>query len=138
MGLFAKWFHKKRSIVRNKDTGNFVIRYYKSFCHAIDGYCYAAICEHNMAIIITATIVTVLAGLYYEITIPEWLFVIAIIAAVTASEMINTAIEATIDLVTSEIHPLAKIAKDTASTATLVLSVAAFIGAILIFVPKIF
>ena len=131
MGLFARLFHKKRSIVRNKDTGNFLVRYYKSFCHAIDGFFYAAICEHNMAIIIVATLVTTLAGLYYNISVPEWLFVIGIIGAVTASEMINTAIEATIDLVT-------KVAKDTASAATLVLSVTALIGAILIFVPKMF
>ena len=138
MGLFARLFHKKRSIVRNKDTGNFLVRYYKSFCHAIDGFFYAAICEHNMAIIIVATLVTTLAGLYYNISVPEWLFVIGIIGAVTASEMINTAVEATIDLVTSEKHPLAKVAKDTASAATLVLSVTALIGAILIFVPKMF
>lgn len=115
-----------------------MVRYYKSFCHAIDGFFYAAICEHNMAIIIVATLVTTLAGLYYNISVPEWLFVIGIIGAVTASEMINTAIEATIDLVTSEKHPLAKVAKDTASAATLVLSVTALIGAILIFVPKMF
>ena len=83
MGLFARLFHKKRSIVRNKDTGNFLVRYYKSFCHAIDGFFYAAICEHNMAIIIVATLVTTLAGLYYNISVPEWLFVIGIIGAVT-------------------------------------------------------
>ena len=51
--------------------------------------------------------------------------------------MINTAIEALVDLETTKYHPLAKIAKDTASSATLIFSIAAFIGALLIFIPKI-
>ena len=53
-------------------------------------------------------------------------------------EMINTSIEATIDLVTNQIHPLAKIAKDTASSATLVLCIVSLIGGCIIFIPKIF
>ena len=51
--------------------------------------------------------------------------------------MINTAIEATIDLATKEIHPLAKIAKDTASTAVGIFALVALIIGIIIFVPKI-
>ena len=51
--------------------------------------------------------------------------------------MINSAIEATVDLITTEIHPLAKIAKDTASSATLLLCIVALLGAIIIFIPKI-
>lgn len=126
-----------KSVLRNKDTGNFLVRYVKSFMHAINGIVYALIYEHNMIIILLATIVTVSAGFYFEISSSEWLFCILIIGAVAASEMINTAIEATIDLATKEIHPLAKIAKDTASSATLILSITAFIGALVIFLPKI-
>ena len=91
-----------------------------------------------MIIIILAAIVTVFAGFYFEISKCEWLFCIMIIGTVSASEMINTAIEATIDLKTTKIHPLAKIAKDTASSATLILSITAFIGALVIFLPKMF
>ena len=46
-------------------------------------------------------------------------------------------IEAAVDLTTSEIKPLAKIAKDAASSATLILSITSFIGALIIFIPKI-
>ena len=52
--------------------------------------------------------------------------------------MINTSIEAVVDLETMKIHPLAKIAKDTASSATLIFSITAFVGAVVIFVPKMF
>ena len=82
-------------------------------------------------------IVTTFAGLHYSITTNEWLFIIFCFSSVSATEMINTAIEALVDLETTKYHPLAKIAKDTASSATLIFSIAAFIGALLIFIPKI-
>ena len=59
------------------------------------------------------------------------------IGMVSATEMINTSIEAVVDLETQKYHPLAKIAKDTASSATLIFSITAFIGALIIFLPKI-
>lgn len=126
-----------QKILRNKDTGNFLTRYFKSFCHAINGIFYAIKVEHNMIIILLAIIVTTCAGIYFSIDKAEWLFCIMAFGAVSASELINTAIEASIDLVTTDIRPLAKIAKDTASSATLVLSITAFIGAIIIFTPYI-
>lgn len=125
-------------IVRNKDKGNMFVRYAKSLKHAIDGIIYTVKNEHNMIIMILATITVVISGIYFKITTFEWLFCIGIIGAVMASEMINTAIEALVDLTTTKMHPLAKIAKDTASSASLILSITAFIGALIIFIPKIF
>lgn len=124
-------------VLRNKDTGNFFIRYLKSFCHAIHGIFYALFHERNMLIILLAIIVTTFFGFYFGIKTYEWLFCIMVFGSVAAAEMINTAIEAAIDLETSEIHPLAKIAKDTASSATLILSITALVGAVLIFTPYI-
>ena len=126
-----------KQISRNKDTGNAVERYGKSFMHAIDGIIYAIRYEHNMIIIILAALVASISGIFLELNSNEWLFVILIIGLVMASEMINTAIEAVVDLETLKTHPLAKIAKDTASSATLILSLTALIGAINIYVPKI-
>ena len=125
-----------KSVLRNKDTGNFLVRYIKSFFNAINGIRYALFYEHNMIIIVAAIIVTTFAGFYFEISAYEWLFCILIMGMVAAAEMINTAIEAVVDLKTVETHPLAKIAKDTASSATLILSITAFIGALIIFLPK--
>ena len=125
-----------KSVLRNKDTGNFLVRYIKSFLNAINGIIYALFYEHNMIIILAAIIVTTVAGFYFEISVYEWLFCILIMGMVAAAEMINTAIEAVVDLKTVETHPLAKIAKDTASSATLILSITAFIGALIIFLPK--
>lgn len=122
---------------RNKDTGSALTRYVKSFCHALNGLKYAILKEHNMIIILLAMIVTTLLGFYFDITKTEWMFCIILFGLVSASEMLNTAIEAVVDLETKEIHPLAKIAKDTASSATLILSITSFIIGLMIFIPYI-
>lgn len=127
-----------KQILRNKDTGNFFVRYFKSFCHALNGFKYALIHEHNVIIMLLAVVVVVTAGLYYDIKTYEWLFCLFAFSSVLATEMINTALEALVDLVTEKYHPLAKIAKDTMSTASLIFCIASFIGAIIIFVPYIF
>lgn len=123
---------------RFKDSGNFLVRYAKSFLHACSGIIYGIKYEHNIIIMLIATIVVVFAGVYYNISAGEWLFILFAVGSVTSAEMINSSIEATIDLITLDVHPLAKIAKDTASSATLILCIVSFIGACIIFVPKIF
>lgn len=126
-----------KPVLRNKDKGTILERYFKSFIHALEGIVYAFKYEHNMIIIGLAAIVAILAGFIFGISSAEWFFVLIIIGLIAATEMINTAIEALVDLVTIKTHPLAKIAKDTASSATLILSMTAFVGALVIFVPKI-
>lgn len=126
-----------KQVLRNKDTGNFLVRYIKSFFHALEGIRYAVVHEHNMIIIVIAIITVTIAGFYFNLSDYEWLFCIIMFGMVSGSEMINTAIEAVVDLETIKQHPLAKIAKDTASSATLLFSITAFIGALIIFLPKI-
>ncbi len=134
MGLLERIF--RRTPKRNKEQGSALERYRKSFLHAIEGIIYCLRFEHNMIIIVIATIVVTLCGFYFHLHPFEWLFVISMCGAISACEMINSSMEAAIDLCTSEIHPLAKIAKDTASSATLILCITSFIGACIIFIPK--
>lgn len=131
MGLFD------RKVKRRKETGSALERYQKSFYHAMEGLGYSFFHEHNIIIIFTAILITTSFGFFFHINTFEWLFCVLIMGMVLGCEMINTAIEATIDLITTDTHPLAKIAKDTASSATLVFSITALIGAIIIFGPKI-
>ncbi len=135
MGLLEKIF--KKTPKRIKDEGNFLERYWKSFCHAVDGILYCIRYEHNMIIIIIAAIVVTILGFVFKISPSEWLFVISMIGAISACEMINSSIEALVDLTTQEINPLAKISKDTASSATLLLCITSLIGGLIIFIPKI-
>ena len=112
-------------------------RLFKSFKYAFDGLKYAFKYEQNILVHTLATILVVIAGIYFKISQIEWLAIILIIGLVIATELINTSIEATIDLVTQETHPLAKIAKDTAAAAVLVFGLTAIIIGFIIFVPKI-
>ena len=126
-----------KQVSRNKDRGTKIERYIKSFWHAIDGIIYTTKNEHNMAIIIPCMILAIIAGYVFNISHTEWLFMILVIGLVIGTEMINTAIEALVDLETVKYNELAKIAKDTASSATLVFSVVALTGALMMFVPKL-
>ena len=67
----------------------------------------------------------------------EWLIAFLAIGMVLAAELINTAIEAVVDLVTLEIHPLAKIAKDCGSAATFVLAMMAAVIGFIIYIPHV-
>ena len=126
-----------KNTTRKKDTGNFVTRYVKSFRHAIDGIVYAIENEHNILIMMLATIFILIASFLLDISKLELMLVVICIGTVIACEMLNSAIEACVDLETTEENKLAKIAKDCASGAPLVLSVMSFFVAGIIFIPKI-
>ena len=79
----------------------------------------------------------ILFGLIFRISVIEWLFIFVMIGLVFCSALVNTSIEALVDLVSPEKHPLAKIAKDAAAGAVLCLCGVAFIGGLIIFIPKI-
>lgn len=124
-------------IKRRKDEGNFMVRYRKSFHHAVDGIIYAIENEHNILIMMVATILVFIVSFLLKISKIELMLVVICIGTVIACEMINSAIEACVDLETTKEHELAKIAKDCASGASLVLSVMSLFVAGIIFIPKI-
>jgi diacylglycerol kinase len=135
MVLLGKFF--RREVKRNKDAGTVLERYWKSFKHALSGIVYCFKYEHNMIIIAICTVIVVIMGLDLNISHSDWLFIIFICGAIAACEMINSAVEAIVDLITTDYHELARIAKDTASAATLFLCIVALIGGLVIFLPKI-
>jgi len=120
---------------KNKKMG--IQRLINSFKYSFEGLVYAYAHEQSMIIHISATILALFGGLYFNVSILEWLFLLLLIGLIVGIELLNTSIEATIDLISPNINPLAKIAKDTASAAVCVLSIVAFAGGIIIFLPKI-
>lgn len=84
-----------------------------------------------------AIVLVVIAGYYFEIDTIEWVAVITVIGLVVTTEMVNTAIEETINYVKPEIHPAAKKIKDIAAGAVLIASLTALIVGVVIFIPKI-
>jgi diacylglycerol kinase len=112
-------------------------RLFKSFKYSYEGIKYAYTKEQSMTIHLTITAFVIMAGIIYQITYTEWLLCIVMIAIILAIELLNTSIEAVVDLACPKIHPLAKIAKDTASGAVLIFAIAAFVIGLMIFLPHV-
>lgn len=112
-------------------------RLLNSFKYAFEGIIYALKYEQNMLIHFVATILVIILGLIVKLSLVEWLFCILLIGMVIATELINSSIEAVVDLISPEKNSLAKVAKDTASGAVLVFALTALISGLIIFVPKI-
>lgn len=93
--------------------------------------------EQSLYIHLLASITLIILSIIFKITLIEWLVVIAIIGITLAVELVNTAIESTVDLVTKEYHPLAKKAKDIASAAEFVLAITSTVISLIIFVSRI-
>ena len=112
-------------------------RFFKSFTYNFEGFKYALLNEQSMIIHFIAAFIVIVLGFVLKINKYEWMFTLIIIGCVISSEFINTAIEAIVDMVMPNKHPLAKIAKDTASTAVGIFALVALIIGIIIFIPKI-
>ena len=93
--------------------------------------------EQSVYIHLVCTVILLLLSFLLKISLTQWLIIIAIIGLTLVVELINTAIESTVDLVTKEFHPLAKVAKDTASAAEFILTLTSTIIALMIFIFKI-
>ncbi|HYC86588.1 MAG TPA: diacylglycerol kinase family protein [Chryseosolibacter sp.] len=107
--------------------------FFYSFVYAFKGI-YAAFREQrSLWVEGLAAVAVVIAGFYFNITATEWLLVVFSIGLVISLEMINTAIEDLVDLVTSEWKPLAGKIKDVAAGAVLIAGAAALIVGIIIF-----
>ena len=131
-----KLLDKKLKEKRRKKMS--IKRLINSFYYAIDGIKYSLINEQNLIIHTICAFLVVIFGFIFKISVPEWLFILVMIGLVISLELINTSIEAIVDLTCPEQHPLAKIAKDTGSGAVFVLAIISVIGAMVIFLPKIF
>ena len=112
-------------------------RFINSFHYSWDGIKYAFKYEQSMFIHVLVTLLVVICGIVLKLDFQEWLLCIVLIGLVIATEFINTAIEAVVDLACPEIHPLAKTAKDTAAAAVLVFAITAVLCGLFLFVPKI-
>ena len=110
---------------------------YKSFGYAFAGIFTVVTKERNMKIHCVAAVLVVIAGVILKISAIEWCICMVLFGLVMALEMVNTAVEAVVDLVTKERRPLAKLAKDAAAGAVLIAAIMAAIAGMIIFIPKL-
>ena len=110
---------------------------YKSFGYAFKGIGRTIRDERNIKIHLLATVLVVAFGFFLHISIAEWMICLILFGLVISLELVNTAIEATVDLVTEERKPLAGKAKDAAAGAVLVSAIMAAVIGSIIFLPKL-
>ncbi|MCZ0940272.1 MAG: diacylglycerol kinase family protein [Caldilineaceae bacterium] len=106
---------------------------WRSMGFAFEGLRYAFSNQRSLRIesIIAGFIVVI--GFALDISGLEWVIVIISISFVIGLELVNTAIEAVVDLVSPEFHPVAKAAKDVASAAVLTSGVGGLVAGLVIF-----
>ena len=109
----------------------------KSFKYAFEGIFTGIKEEQNIKIHIAIMILVIIFGIMLKISKTEWIICIILFGLVISMELINTAIENTVDLITKEKNEQAKIVKDVAAGAVLVSAIASAIIGLIIFVPKI-
>ncbi len=110
-------------------------RFFKSIKYSLDGLRYAYHYEQSLWLHAFAVIVAVSLGIIFKIKISEWALLFIALGIILSLELLNTAIEAAVDLTTTKIHPLAKIAKDCGSAASFVMSIVSFIITLFVFWP---
>ena len=112
-------------------------KFLNSFTYPIKGLKYAYRNEQNLVFDIGMALLVVIAGFLFKVSVTEWALLALTIGMVLSLELVNTAIEAVVDLVTEEYHPLAKVAKDTSAAAVFVCAIAAVVVGLIIFLPKV-
>jgi undecaprenol kinase len=106
-----------------------------SFSYAIEGIRTAIIQERNIRIHLSISLLVIVFGFLFSISALEWIIILLTIGGMISLEIINTAIERLVDLVTLDFHPLAKQAKDLAAGAVFSFAIISVIIGIIIFGP---
>jgi len=109
-----------------------------SFRFAFEGFGYAIRTQKNLRIHLLFALFIISISLLLRCTGLEIAILLIIIAMVVSMELINTSIEATINLISPHNQPLAKIAKDLGAAAVLISAFFSIAIGLIIFLPKIF
>lgn len=109
----------------------------RSFGYAFEGWVYVIRNEHNAWIHALLTLFAAGLAAWLGITRVEWAILVLAMGIVWMGEIMNTAIEALVDMTSPEPHPLAKVAKDTAAGAVMAAALAALIVGLIILGPPL-
>ncbi|RME82333.1 MAG: diacylglycerol kinase family protein [Caldilineae bacterium] len=110
---------------------------WQSFRFAFAGLWHVLRTQRNARIHVAVTVAVVALGLFLRLSPPRWAVLALTIGVVFAAETMNTVVENLVDLVSPTFHPQAKVAKDAAAGAVLVLAMAAVVVGLLILGPPL-
>ncbi|MBI5358303.1 diacylglycerol kinase family protein [Candidatus Amesbacteria bacterium] len=108
-----------------------------SFRHAWDGIWHAWISQPNFRVHLTFAGLAIILAILLKLDYWEWIALTMTITLGLVVEMINTALEFVVDLVTTEWKISAKIAKDVSAGAMLIYAIGSVLVGALLFIPKI-
>lgn len=122
-------------VSRNKSKYTGLKRVFYSAKYSVNGLFYAYRHEHSLWIHAGCSLITVALGIIFNISHMQWGLVMISLVVILAFELVNTAMEACVDMVTLEYNELARIAKDCCSAATFVVSMVGIVIILVIFWP---
>jgi diacylglycerol kinase len=108
-----------------------------SFRYATAGLRLLFTSQRNARVQAGAGAAAIALAAFLRISRVEWAILTLTIALVLVLEALNSAIEATVDLVTSEYHPLAKVAKDLAAGAVWLMALTSLVDGAILFIPRL-
>lgn len=108
-----------------------------SFGCAFQGWWYAIRHERSVWIHVVLTVAVIVLGVWLQVSRTDWALLVLAMGMVWMAELMNTAVETLVDLVSPQFNPLAKVAKDTAAAAVLAAALAAFVIGLLILGPPL-
>lgn len=108
-----------------------------SFKYAFKGIGSAVGGERNMKIHFVMMMLVILAGIFFNIAIWEWITSFILFGLVIGMECVNTAIEIVVDMVSPEYNEAAGRAKDIAAGGVLACAIGAAVAGLFIFLPKL-
>ena len=106
-----------------------------AFKHAFSGLLHVLKSQRNAWIHASATVIVIIMGFLVRLSARDWAVIVFAIGLVWTAEILNTAIEAIVDLVSPHFNHQAKIAKDAAAAAVLIAALTAMVIGVLIFTP---
>ncbi len=110
---------------------------WRSFGYACAGIVHTVRTQRNFRIHLAIATIAVALSLYVGLSATEWAILTLTIGMVLGGEMLNTVVEAIVDLASPDYHPLAKVAKDVAAAAVLVTAIAAALVGLLLLGPHL-
>jgi diacylglycerol kinase len=108
-----------------------------SFINAGEGLLYAICTQRNFRIHLVATLLVVSMGAWLRLPGTAWAILVLMIGMVLVTEMMNTAAEALVDLASPDYHPLAKLVKDVAAGAVLVIAITSVVVGLIVLGPPL-
>ena len=109
----------------------------KAFGYAFAGWWHVIRTQRNAWIHALISVFVLVVGIWLNLPLKDWAFIVIAFALVWIAEFLNTALEAVVDLASEENHPLARVGKDVGAAAVLIAAITAIVIGLLVLGPQL-